>query len=198
MHRDYHIAGARVMVQIFPQKVEMSNPGGLPPGLNPDEFGKKSLHRNRLVADLFHRAGLVERIGSGVRRMQESMRAAGLREPAFNLLSFFAATFTRPKQMDQAQVRPKSGPSQAQVELSELETAILRACVKESLSSSAIAKSIGHKTLAGADKKAFHKLLERGYLDRTLPGKPRSRLQRYLATEKGVGYVRKRQKGKAM
>jgi ATP-dependent DNA helicase RecG len=51
-HRDYLEQGAQVMVEIFDDRVEIYNPGGLPKGLSPRDFGKRSVCRNPLIASL--------------------------------------------------------------------------------------------------------------------------------------------------
>ncbi len=40
------------MIEIFDDKFEISNPGGLPSGLNPKDFGTKSVVRNPIIASL--------------------------------------------------------------------------------------------------------------------------------------------------
>ncbi len=59
-HRDYFEKGASVMIEIFDDRVEISNPGGLPSGLNAKEFGTKSVVRNPVIASLLNRADYIE------------------------------------------------------------------------------------------------------------------------------------------
>lgn len=95
MHRDYSITGTQVSVEVYDDRVEIVNPGGLPKGLSVRDLGKVSIRRNELIADLFFRLDKVERIGMGIRKMKEGMIAAGLREPAFETDAFFRAIFHR-------------------------------------------------------------------------------------------------------
>lgn len=58
------------MVEVYDDRVEISNPGGLLPVVAA-EFGHKSMSRNPLVFGLFTRMHIVEKVGSGVPRMRE-------------------------------------------------------------------------------------------------------------------------------
>ncbi len=95
MHRDYSITGTQVSVEVYDDRVEIVNPGGLLKGLSVRDLGTVSIRRNELIADLFFRLHKVERIGMGIRKMKEAMVAAGLREPTFASDAFFRATFQR-------------------------------------------------------------------------------------------------------
>ena len=71
VHRDYFSEG-RVLIEIFKDRVEISNPGGLL--FDRKDFGKKSISRNPLLVDLVHRLGLVEKVGSGINRVNEILK----------------------------------------------------------------------------------------------------------------------------
>ncbi|MDP2866204.1 MAG: ATP-binding protein, partial [Elusimicrobiota bacterium] len=95
VHRDYSMRGTSIYVNVFDDRVDISNPGGLLPGVTTRNFGKESVRRNPIIADLFHRMGKVERMGTGIKRMKDLMREAGLKEPEFTSDTFFHAVFYR-------------------------------------------------------------------------------------------------------
>ena len=98
-HRDYFQRGANVMVEVYDDRIEISNPGGLPRGLSPEEFGKRSVLRNPKIAGMLHRADYIEKMGTGIRKMQRLMSEAGLAPLEFTFTSFFAVTFRKPATM---------------------------------------------------------------------------------------------------
>ncbi len=93
MHRNYFEKGANVFVNIFDDRLEVYNPGGLPKGLDKKDFGKKGVRRNPLIADILHRAGYVEKAGTGISRMKRAMMERGLPEPKIEITDFFTITF---------------------------------------------------------------------------------------------------------
>ncbi|MDD3176069.1 MAG: putative DNA binding domain-containing protein [Candidatus Nanoarchaeia archaeon] len=68
IHKDYFVEG-RILINIFDNKVEILNPGKLL--FKEDELGEISITRNPILADCISRAGYVERIGSGIKRIKE-------------------------------------------------------------------------------------------------------------------------------
>ena len=93
-HRDLYEEGATVMVEVYDDRVEISNPGGLLPVVA-EKFGEKSMSRNPLIFGLFTRMHLVEKVGSGIPRMRRLMKEAGLPEPIFDTRGFFTVTFMK-------------------------------------------------------------------------------------------------------
>lgn len=98
VHRDYSMRGTSIYVEIYDDRVVIVNPGGLPSGITKANFGKESIRRNLIIADLFHRMGKVERMGSGIGKMRDFMKDAGLKAPVFESENFFRAIFFRDPQ----------------------------------------------------------------------------------------------------
>jgi ATP-dependent DNA helicase RecG len=95
-HRDYYDKGARITIEVFDDRVEISNPGGLISAVPRNEFGKRSASRNPLIFGLFERMRLVEQIGSGITRIRDVMNDEGLTPPEFSIDGMFTVTLRRP------------------------------------------------------------------------------------------------------
>jgi len=98
-HRDYFARGSNVMVEVFDDRVVVSNPGGLPAGMDKSDFGFKSVCRNPLVASLLHRVDFIEKMGTGIGRIQEALAENGNEPAQFQIGDFFTVSFNRPKKM---------------------------------------------------------------------------------------------------
>lgn len=95
-HRDYYDKGSCITVEVYDDRLEISNPGGLVSAIPPKLFGKRSHSRNPLIFGLFARMRLVEQIGSGIPRMQALMKETGLPEPTFFTEETFSVLLYRP------------------------------------------------------------------------------------------------------
>ncbi len=94
-HRDYSVSGACTMVEVFDDRIEISNPGGLSPSLKPEEFGKKSVPRNQVIAEMMMRVGHIEKMGTGIKKMRDLCEEAGNPEPEFEFGGFFTVIFKK-------------------------------------------------------------------------------------------------------
>ncbi len=82
VHADYSQRGAPLRVSVFDDRIELENPGLLLPGLTvEDVLSGVSRLRNRVIGRVFRELGLVEQWGSGVGRMVEACREAGVPDP---------------------------------------------------------------------------------------------------------------------
>jgi ATP-dependent DNA helicase RecG len=89
MHRDYFDKSGDVMIEIFRNKIWVSNPGGLVKWLKPEDFGRYSRPRNPLIAELLSKTEYVEKVGSGINRIRTAVNEAGLPEVIFEYNSSF-------------------------------------------------------------------------------------------------------------
>lgn len=96
-HRDYTKSGAPIMVSIFDDRVEVSNPGGLLPGLNIKKLEGHHATRNEAICHIFHETMDMERFGTGISKMKKLMKSHGLSVPVFEEEGeFFVARFFGP------------------------------------------------------------------------------------------------------
>ncbi|MCM1220066.1 MAG: helix-turn-helix domain-containing protein [Lachnospiraceae bacterium] len=119
-HRDYYEQGASIMIEMYDDRIEISNPGDLLPVVAKN-FGRKSLSRNPLIFGLFTRMHLVEHVGSGIPRMKKDMLDAGLPEPIFETEGMFTVIFKRPAAMQAIKEQAKD------FQLTEIQREILSA-----------------------------------------------------------------------
>lgn len=95
IHRDYLIRGGRIMVEVYVDRVEISNPGSLPNGLSKADFGTRSLTRNPNLADILLRTPYMERLGTGIQRIKLEVEKAGLAAPSFSFDGHFSVVISR-------------------------------------------------------------------------------------------------------
>ena len=95
-HRDYYEAGGKIHIEVYDNRVEITNPGGLVDTIQENEFGTRSVSRNPVVFDLFQRLDLVEQVGSGISRMRDEMRDENLPAPEFSIKGIFVVALYRP------------------------------------------------------------------------------------------------------
>jgi ATP-dependent DNA helicase RecG len=198
MHRDWFIEGANVFVEIYTDRIEVVSPGGLPKGMTLADLGTKSVRRNALIADLLHRIDFIEKAGTGIRRIREEARAGGYPEPVFEANGFTTAVF-RPNPEVRARAEARATPQVTpQVEdqlgtksgLSRDQVRILRLCRQEH-PLIAMMKNIGRQNRTKFRDGFVKPLIKAGLVELTIPGRPRSRLQRYRTTEAGLAMLEK-------
>lgn len=90
IHTDYSAAGSQTQVAIFDDRIEITNPGALPFGLNlQDALQGVSQLRNRVIGRCFRELELIELWGSGLKRMISQCQKSGIAIPKFEELGHF-------------------------------------------------------------------------------------------------------------
>ena len=115
-HRNYFMTTS-IFVEIYSDRIEITNPGCLVKGLERKDLGKKSMPRNNLLFGLMQRINLVEKVGTGIRRMQNAMSAYKLDFPKIEADSnWFTIIFRRPEKSYEERVYGKKDASERLVE----------------------------------------------------------------------------------
>ncbi|MBI5756855.1 MAG: AAA family ATPase [Nitrospirae bacterium] len=183
IHRDY-TSTADSIIKVFDDKIQFFNPGGLPEGITIEKLLKGnyvSNARNKKVAEVFKAAGLIERYGSGINRILNAFKAYGLPPPEFKEITpGFMVTVYKAVSKVTPQVT-----EQVTEQVAEQVARLVAAFPEKAASTGELMDLL---TLSHRPSFLYTYLqpaLEVGYIERTIPDKPQSRLQRYRLTAKG-------------
>lgn len=83
IHQDFTQTGGSVMIEIYADRMEISNPGK--PFISPDRFIDEYQSRNERLADLMRRLGICEEKGSGVDKVVQAAEVFQLPAPDFRV-----------------------------------------------------------------------------------------------------------------
>ena len=191
IHRDYSIAGGAVSLAIFDDRIEVWSTGVLPTKVTAASLSRKhgSHPRNPFIAEVFYRAGLIEKWGRGTNRVIEMCRRHGIAAPTFEeiadsvLVTFHVKVGTT-----------RVTTMQVTVQVTMQVAAVLEAA-RTPRSGGELQKVASIRNRDHFRKAYLHPLLRAGWLEMTIPDKPRSRLQRYHTTEAGLAGLAARTTG---
>jgi len=193
MHRDWFVEGANVFVELYTDRIEVISPGGLPKGMTLADLGRKSIRRNAFIPDLLHRIEFIEKAGTGIRRIRDDVRKQGCLEPEFEPNGFFTVIF-RPN----PNVRAQSVPGQMRI-ADQVTGQVIRMLktISGEMTRAEIQSALGLKARANFEERDLKPALSQGYVEMTIPDKPRSSKQRYRITPMGEEVLTKHCKRKA-
>lgn len=79
IHQDFSVTGTSPMIEVFPNRIEITNPGRLLPGKRLDRLiGTTPQSRNEVLAAAFRRYGLCEERGTGFQKAVGAIEIYGL------------------------------------------------------------------------------------------------------------------------
>ncbi|MDR0334574.1 MAG: putative DNA binding domain-containing protein, partial [Methanomassiliicoccaceae archaeon] len=99
IHREYFGQGY-AYIKVYPNRIEMTNPGYLPKGWTTDDLYTKhnDALTNPAIANVFFTMGYVEKWGSGIKMMRDECLAMNLPEPEYEMVgNYFQITFRLPE-----------------------------------------------------------------------------------------------------
>lgn len=171
IHRDYsvHTEGMPIQIRLFSDRMEVSNPGGLYGRLRVDQLGKTQPDtRNPALATAMETLGLTENRYSGIPTVRRLMRLADLPEPEF-VDTHDSFTVTLRKHPTERQDSAGAGGAD------------LVAFCSVPRSRVEIAQFLGLESVPYVSRVYIAPAVREGVLRMTLPDKPRSSKQRYVA-----------------
>ena len=83
IHQDFNESGTSVVIEIYDDRMEISNPGK--PFISPDRFIDEYQSRNERLADVMRRLGICEEKGSGVDKVIHAAEVFQLPAPDFRV-----------------------------------------------------------------------------------------------------------------
>jgi predicted HTH transcriptional regulator len=183
-HRDY-FSNASVEVQLYPDRLEIWNPGTLPSTLTMASLRKAhaSQPRNPLIAEPLFLTKYIEKAGTGTVEMMERCRAVGTRIPDFRIEDgFFIITIWRKFSEAPARV---TGQVTGQV---SVEVDRLISVLKGQMTRKELQEVLHLKSRANFEERYLKPAIEEGLVAPTVTNKPKSRLQKYQLTVTGHNY----------
>jgi ATP-dependent DNA helicase RecG len=191
VHRDYAVP-APIQIRVYDDRLSLWNPAVLPDGWSLETLlcSHVSHPFNPEIANAFFRAGEIEAWGRGIERIHQACREDGSPAPELTYeanglrLEFpFAQDYLSIIAGNQKTVAPEVAPEVTPEVTPEVDR-LLEALTGE-MSRSEIMSILGLK-----DEKHFREhyqqaAVKHGFLEMTIPDKPKSRLQKYHITGPG-------------
>ena len=210
VHRNYLDLGSEVSIDIYDDKIEISSPGIAPADIDLEHAAdqrQKSHRKNPILADVMGRMKLMERRGSGLMLICQSTAREETYKPQFkptfkNYCDAFYVTLYNMRWDAQtgaiAQVRLSDlkgvvategeavpGTTQVTNPVNMFVHALLVQLKESEKSISELLENMGLTHKKSFRDTYLHPALDAGLIERTIPDKPNSRLQKYRLTELG-------------
>ena len=187
IHRDYLQLGAEVHIDMYDDRVEITNPCGMIEGKpiqDRDPRRVPSKARNPVVADMFGRMNYMERRGSGFKKILDDYQAQDKYEDKYKPEFYsdtgdFRLTLWNLNYSEQVSSQAKEQVSE-HVTTQVTEEALVDFC-REAKSNAEIAKYFGYKDSGYFRRKFITPLIEANKLFMTVPDKPNSQDQKYYS-----------------
>ncbi len=187
-HRQYEKYNLTIGIAIYDDRIEIENPGVLPPQLTTDTIKQPhiSYPYNPIIADVLFKTTFLENWGSGAVRIIDSCKKQNLPEPFWSTQNgFVIVTFKRSKDqvglshdLSTTLVRPKYVPSTTQV------ATLINAMTDDFMTISEMMEACGLNSRKRFRENYVTPSLKDGAIERKYPNQPNHPHQQYKRTEK--------------
>ncbi len=197
-HRDYTIPGGAVAVAMYDDHLEIVNPGGLHFGITPEKLIQphESQPWNPIIANVFYRAGIIERWGTGTLNIIDWCIDNGNPTPIWKEQASSVYVVFLPAELPVAGTvgtQQETGGGQLCGEVTgevtgEVEK--LLTFLQGEMKRKELQAALGLKHEDHFREAYLMPALTAGLVEMTIPDKPRSSKQKYRLTEKGQQVLR--------
>ena len=174
VHRDYsmHTEGMPIQILIFPDRIEIHNPGGIYGRIRIDQLGKMQPDtRNPVLVTALEVLGQTENRYSGIPTIYRSMHEYGLNDPVFtDERGAFTVTLYNNENVHKSMEEKK---------LTNKEEELLQ-FLSIPRTRQEICEHLGIGTVTYAMQTYINPMIEKGFVKLTIPGKPKSQKQKFI------------------
>lgn len=174
-HRDYTIEGTQIDIDIFKNRLEITSPGAWILSKEPNEYEMTnipSIRRNKIICNCFECIGLMEKIGSGFKKIYKDYEQFELKKPLLNdYHDFFTITLFDLLYDDENNFV-----------YGKYDEEILEFCKDQARTREEIQNHIGYLSRSHFRADVLKPLIEKGLIIQTCPSK--SKNQKYLTNNK--------------
>ena len=182
-HRDYINKGTHIQVEVFDDRVSITNFGGLVKGLSKEELRKRSMHRNPNLVNILHRSNFIEKLGTGLLRIDSELEKADLPKAELDINEhWFSIVFHRKLKFP---ILNDEKYDVVDYHLNSKQRAIIEFCWKKEKSRKEIFDFIKMFNSTLNNSRHLVPLIDNSLIQMTEPSKPRSKNQKYYTTELG-------------
>ena len=201
IHRDYTVIGGEVHLDIYDDRIAITSPGGMYSGQKVQDLTIEEIsseRRNPILADVMAQLDLMEKRGSGLKRiMNETKALEGYKDelkPVFkSTTSQFMTTIFSTQYSENGEVGTKLGLSWDQVGtksgLSRDQVEKMLLMMVKPASAAELRAQMGVVNASKFKKKFLDPLIELDVIKMTRPEVPNSRLQQYVLTDIGRAFL---------
>jgi ATP-dependent DNA helicase RecG len=194
-HRDY-ARSSDIQIKVFDDTIRIWSPGVLAYDLSFEQLRKgdySSRPRNKLIAQIFYDMEIIERYGSGIGRIDDACREAGIPPPEIeNQGGGFTVIFSKaPAVTPTGKGAPQATP-QATPQVTPQVRLLLQAVIGE-MKRAEIMESLSLKDRTNFVRSYLEPALAQGLVEMTQPASPKSPTQKYHLTDRGRAWLQESQ-----
>ncbi|WP_102408189.1 RNA-binding domain-containing protein [Parabacteroides bouchesdurhonensis] len=184
VHRDYSLTGKDVKVAVYDDMIEITSPGLLLPSIDYTAMeSRQSDARNKIIAPVFKRLGIIDQLGNGLKLIASELKEYPNIELRWKEVGLsFQIQFVK---LDYLEKQERTDSIRQELLKSTLYSEVLRCLVHNTLSRQSISIALGQKKVSGQLNKIVQKLITDCLIERTIPDKPNHPAQKFQLTERG-------------